>query len=325
VTECRRCGAKAANAFLCRRCVEKLTNGLREMPWLLNRLTETAIGQTRMSDNGGRKSARRKDLDGDAELAACIETLPPNKADDLAQARREREQHALAHALASGRINAKASELLSEISDGLGFWVRVLCEQRGIRFRPHDFIGPLLASEQRTPEVSMTLGAPLAAWLAVHVDAIALSEEADDIATDVERWAEDITRVINRPVRYWPLGQCPAETADGPCESELPRVPEHTENVVCQECKTRHSVARVLVIRKHEREGVPQKRRELVRYNGDLPPEFQIPPRTLRHWLANGTLTPCGWDGEDPLYSWMDVRLLMLDRRASRPADNQAG
>jgi len=307
VTDCRKCGAKAPNAFLCPRCVGSLRDQLSELPWWLERLTETALGMTRMSDNGGRRSARRKDLDGDKELAACIECLPPNKTDDLEKARREREQHALAHALASGRINAKASMLLGEIADGLGFWCRVIGEARGLAYQPL--------------QSGRSLGANHAQWLTIHVDAIALSEEADDICGDVERWAEEITTVINRPVRYWPLGQCPAETSDGPCEAELPRVPEHTEEVRCRSCGSIHSVARVLVIRKHEREGQPQKRKELVRYNSDLPAEFQVPPRTLRHWLTTGTLEPCGYDGEDPLYSWVDVRLLALDRRIAHRGD----
>jgi hypothetical protein len=288
---------------------------LTELPGWQERLTEAALGQTRMSDNAGRKSARRRDIDGDAELASCIESLPVD--DDLDKARRLREKAALAHALSTGGIDARASELLAEIADSLLSWCRTLCEARGLVYAPGS---------------SRTLGAQHARWLRRHIDSITASEDAGDIAADLlgrdkkrRGVIDQIERAVNRPLRYWPLGQCPAETDDGPCEAELPRVPEHTEDVKCRDCGTRHVVSRVLLIRKHEREGKPQKRRELVRYNTDLPPEFQIPPRTLRHWLANGTLTPCGWDGEDPLYSWMDVRLLMLDRRVSRPADNQAG
>ena len=70
MTDCTRCGAKANNSFLCRNCVTTAQTTLADLPWWLNRLTEAAVGQTRMTDNAGRKSARRKDLDGDAELAA---------------------------------------------------------------------------------------------------------------------------------------------------------------------------------------------------------------------------------------------------------------
>ena len=310
MSDCQRCGGRANDAFLCGKCVDTLRAQLRELPWWLERLTETALGMTKMTDNGGRRSARRKDIDGDATIASCIETLPTNKDDDLDQARREREHAAMAHALAAGRINAKASELLAEVADGLGFWMRVILEYRGLNPPP--------------PRPSSSHGAGRAIWLAHNVRSIAQSEGAGDICTDVEGWLHDIAKAINRPVRFWPLGACPAETTEGPCEAELPRVPEHTEEVSCRDCGARHVVSRVLLIRKHEREGKPQKRRELVRYNGDLPPEFQVPPRTLRHWLTTGVLPPCAFDGEDPLYSWVDVRLLMLDRKA-RNADKQTG
>jgi hypothetical protein len=316
VTECRRCGGRAADAFLCQRCAETLRGWLRELPWWLERLTETAQGRTRMTDNGGRRSARRRDLDGDKELAACIEPLPDNPQHDLDKARRDRERAALAHALASGRINARASQLLGDIASGLGYWCRVLCEARGIA-------APALAASHGA------YGTTAVAWLAHNIAAVAQSEDAGDICTDVEGWLEDIAQTINRPVRWWPLGACPAETADGPCQAELPRVPEHTENVRCRDCGATHVVSRVLLIRKHEREGQPQTRRELVRYNADLPPEFQVPPRTLRDWLARGKLAPCGADPEgDPLYSWVDVRLLMFDSKHGslrRRADNTIG
>jgi hypothetical protein len=44
-------------------------------------------------------------------------------------------------------------------------------------------------------------------------------------------------------------------------------------------------------------------RRELTRYNKELPPEFQIPPRTLQHWLDSGRLAACMEIAGDPLYA----------------------
>ena len=133
--QCQRCKDAAHNAFLCPQCIEELHQELSNLGWWLDRTTETAsFGQTRMSDNAYRKSAPRKDLDGDAELASCIEQLPSD--DDLDKARRKRQQFRPAHALATGGINARASELLAEIADSLSFWCRVLCEQRGIDYHP---------------------------------------------------------------------------------------------------------------------------------------------------------------------------------------------
>lgn len=296
MTDCQRCGGRATT-FLCPRCTTTLKTTLAQLPWWLDRLTETAIGQTRMSDNGGRKSARRKDLDGDAELAACIETLPPNKDDDLERARKAREKLALAHALATGGINARASELLSEIADSLGYWCRVLCEARGFDYAPD--------------RSGRSLGANHAHWLHANVGAIACHEDADTIAGEIEQAVEDIVAVVNRPIRWWALGHCPGEVDGHPCGTEL-RVPEETEEVKCRRCKVTHNVHRLIWSRKSEAETVPKTAPELTRYNRELPPEYQVPPRTLQHWLATGRLCACGTNGTDPLYSWIDVRLLMI-------------
>lgn len=300
MTDCQRCGGRANDAFLCRNCQAALQTTLSHLPWWLARLTETAIGQTRMSDNGGRRSARRKDLDGDAELASCIELLPNE--DDLEKARRKREHVALAHALATGGINARASELLDEIADSLGYWCRVLCEQRGLEYTP---------SPSRR-----AFGANHARWLRINLGAIAASEDADTIAGDIDGHLEDIVKVVNRPLRWWSLGECPAQVDDAQeeCGNEL-RVPANTEEVQCRRCGTRHNVLRLLLSRKSQTETKSMKRSELVRYNRELPAEFQVPPRTLRHWLQTGRLCACGELAGDPLYSWIDVQLLMLDTK----------
>ena len=322
MTECRRCGGKA-QMFLCPKCETGLLEILTDLPWWLNRLTETALGQTRMSDNGGRKSARRRDLDGEKSLAECIEQLPDD--DDLEKARAKREKRALAHALATGGVNARASELLAEIADGLVFWCRVLCEARGMTYEP--------------PPSRGALGANHALWLKRHVDAITASEDAGDIAADIlgrdkkrHSLIDQIGRVINRPLRWWKLGQCPTPIrVEGPaqagrpypttaCGAELGAL-QDVKEIRCRECRATHNVHRLLWSRKSEAEAEPMTERELLRYNRDLPPEFQVPPRTLQHWLTTGRLCACGNSAGDPLYSWIDVRLLVM----RRPQMGQAG
>jgi len=301
MSECTRCGAKANNAFLCRPCLATAQTTLADLPWWLNRLTEAAVGDTKMTDNAGRKSARRKDLDGDVDLAACIELLP--KADDLDKARQARQDAALAHALATGGVNARASQLLATIADSLGYWCRVLCEIRGLNYTP----SPL----PRTP------GANHARWLRINIGAIATYDDAADIVGDIEGHLEDIIKVVNRPIRWWNLGECPGWRDDQPCQTDL-RVPEGSEEVHCRKCSTRHTVQLLLLARKAEAETKHMTKRELTRYNRELPAEFQIPPRTLRHWLDTGRLTPCIELAGDPLYSWVDVRLLMLTTKHAR-------
>lgn len=294
MTECTRCGAKANNSFLCRNCVTTAQTTLADLPWFLERLTEAAVGQTRMTDNAGRKSARRRDLDGDTDLAACIEQLP--EADDLEKARRARQDAALAHALATGGVNARASQLLAQIADALAYWCRVLCETRGIDYTP----SPL----------SVTPGVNHAHWLRTNIAAITLHEDAADIIGDIETHLDDLIDTINRPIRWWYLGQCPGWRNDQPCLTDL-RVPEGSDEAHCRRCHTRHTVQLLLLARKAEAETNPMTKRQLTRYNRELPPEFQVPPRTLQHWLDTGRLCPCS-EAEDPLYSWVDVRLLML-------------
>ncbi len=298
MTECRRCGGRATDSFLCWPCCKHLTRMLREMPWWLARLTETAIGQTRMSDNAGRKSARRKDLDGDIALAACIEQLPP-KEEDLEKARKARERAALAHALATGGINARASELLSEINDSLGYWCRVTCENRGLTYAPRPSTRALAANH--------------AIWLYLNATAIAQSEDADTIIGDIEGHLEDIVRMVNRPLHMIDLGPCPAWDDENyqACGVKL-RAPRDTEEVQCRRCKTTHNTMRLLLdlMAAAEREVKPWD--ELVRINRSLPPDRRVAPRTLQHWRATGLLMPREVDGATPMYSWMDVKRLQM-------------
>jgi len=316
VSDCQRCKGAVSDAFICGQCRTDLRTDLRELPWWQERLTETALGQTRMSDNAGRKSAARRDLDGDRELAACIESLPSG--DDLQKARIARQRQSLAHALATGGVNARASELLAEIADGLVFWCRVLCEQRGLDYAPRP--------------TGRALGVNHAHWLAAHIDTIAASSDAGDIAADIlgrdkrrRSLIDQIQAVVNRPWRYWRIGACPTPIrVEGPnqagrphptiaCNADL-RAREDRTRIRCPQCRAVHNVHRLLWSRKSEAEAEPMTRQQLTRYNRELPPEFQVPPRTLQHWLATGRLCACGDLDGDPLYSWIDVRLLVVRR-----------
>lgn len=313
MTDCQRCGAKAHNAFICRKCEQTVRQVLTDLPWWLARLTEAATGQTRMSDNGGRKSAPRKGLDGETPLAQCIEPLPDE--DDLEKARRKRAKAALAHALAAGGIDPRASELLGEITDSLGYWIRVLCEQRGVEI-------PLLRAG-RTP------GALRAKWLALHVSAIAASEDADEICCDIESHMDDIVATINRPIPIRHLGKCPTWNEDKRriCGVEL-RAPEEELEVYCRRCKITHSVHRLLLARQEEAERTPITWDKLVKVNRMQPDGYQVPLRTLQHWRTREYLRPRGWlrpdgqrgiarhgDQDQPLFLWSDVRNLRVGRR----------
>jgi hypothetical protein len=316
--ECRRCGAKTPNTFLCGRCTDGLRQNLQELPWWLNRLTETALGHTKMSDNGGRRSAPRTGLNGDTALAACIEQLPRTE-DDLDKARRERQKLALAHALAAGGLNARACELSAQIADSLGYWIRVLCEQRNLR----------------VPELARRPGAGdlKAHWLWMHHGAIVQSEDAADIAGDVDGHLDDIVRTVNRPLRVWYLGDCPAwdDKRDTQCGQPL-RAPEGSIETYCPRCHATHNVNRLFLARVDQAEREVVTFKEILSINRGMPAEYQIAARTLQHWRASGLLRPHQWlrpDGRKgltqhgaddvPLFSWADVKRLQL-RKPQRAA-----
>ena len=316
MTDCHRCGGKAHNAFLCSPCQAHLRKLLTEMPWWLDRLTETAIGQTRMSDNGGRRSAPRKSLDGETPIAACIEPFPNPRETDLERARRARAKAALAHALASGGINAHASELLAEVADSLGYWMRVLCEARGIT-------PPRLGA-------SPVLGGLAAKWLAANIGAVALSEDAGDIATDIECRQDDIVRMVNRPIPIRFLGKCPSwiqdqpDQPDGPCGATL-RAPDDAIEVQCRHCRNTHNVNWLMLATMDDCERTRVTWDMICRINRMQPPEWRVAERTLRHWRESDALKPRGWrrrdgrdglarhgDDDEPLFLWSDVRKLRI-------------
>lgn len=313
MTDCRRCGAKAPDCFLCAICTRSLGKTLEELPWWLHRLSEAALGQTKMSDNGGRKSARRNGIDGDASLASCIQTLPA--ADDLDRARREREKLALRNALAAGGINARASELLAEISDGLAYWCRVVCDERGISYEPWTIRNRPSAPGQNHAE-----------WLRAHLHTIALSESADDIAGDIETHAEDIVKLVNRPIRMVLLGDCPTwdDETKASCGVRL-YAPQDAVEVYCRRCKSTHNCHRLML------ETMAAAEREVHTFDGIirimkmLPADYRVAPRTLQHWRTLGLLRARQWvrpdgrkgiakhgDNDIPLYAWADVKRLQL-------------
>lgn len=323
MTECRSCQGQAPNAYLCPRCITDLRQALTELPWWLERLTEAALGQTRMSDNGGRRSAPRRVLDGETPIAACIEPFPNPRETDLERARRARAKAALRHALATGGINARASELLAEIADSLACWCRVLCESRGVAYRP-------------APSRS-ALGVNHALWLAHHADTIAAADDAGDIAADILGWdarrpglIEQVQRVVNRPIAVRFLGKCPnwiqdrPGRPDGPCGADL-RAPEDAIEVYCRRCRHTHNANRLLLATMDDCERTRVTWEMICRINRMQPAEWRVADRTLRYWRDSGVLKARGWrrpdgrsglaqhgDDDQPLFLWSDVRKLRM-------------
>lgn len=91
MTECQVCEAKA-QTYLCRRCIDQLTDMLRGLPRFLRFLRESAMGQARLG------SPQRRHRGDEQPLS----------------------------------YNAHAAKLYDEAHTILVTWVRHLCEQRGI-------------------------------------------------------------------------------------------------------------------------------------------------------------------------------------------------
>lgn len=308
-----KCSACKGNAqlFLCGRCVSKLRADLAELPWWINRLIESVVGQVKLGDGGGRAV---RTMHGDDELASHIETLPGCSCEDDCDcnadvARGKRQRAALVHALALGRVNANASELHADVTNVLGTWIRHLCETRGAE----------------APELATTVR--MARWLHANVSAIANDEAAGECVDELADIRKRIERIVNRPQPRKFLGKCPTwvEESQAACGKELSAGADAIE-VRCRECHTTHNCNRLqlLLVNDMEREKVTAGRVRAL--NRLLPPEYRIPERTLRRWIADEKLKPRGYvrpDGsrgvarhsedDEPLYLWSDVRKMRAD------------
>ncbi len=113
MSQCRVCEGHA-QLFLCVTHISSLRDALRDLPWWLRRLEESAVGDVRLGD-GGRRGTRAHELD---------EYTGPDGADKLDQAGRD-GKFAIDKALAAGRVNAKASRQLDRATNE-----RVCCTNR---------------------------------------------------------------------------------------------------------------------------------------------------------------------------------------------------
>lgn len=319
MTECKRCERKC-QLFICNTCIESLRTQLRELPWWLDRLAETALGQVKLSD-GGRRTSRRNVLHGDDSLASHIEPLRACKCDgdclcDLRKARRKRQYDALSHALAAGRINPRASHTYDKVHNTLGTWVRDICETRGVEI-------PVLNT-----------ASAMALWLAKHVQAVASQDDADLFCDEVVDTQRAIERIINRPPPHRSIGPCITDPAPDDvldkrreagdyqtrCNAEL-SAPHKAKSVTCPQCKAVHEDVEAVVSQNfHEMGSMNFTIRQLI--DVVLPKLGElVPKRTLERWIEHGWLEVRGNDEKGAnMVRLNDVREL----RESRPRNRKA-
>jgi hypothetical protein len=296
--ECQHCSRKS-ELFLCATCITELHRMLADMPWWLDRLAETSIGQARLGEparrghrSGLEKYANPKPSTDGLEGTEGQRLLEQDLADDKLRVR----------LLAQGGVNAKASDLFDEVQNMLGSWVRDVCERRGVD----------------VPTIGTA--SAMAIWLRERVSALASAECAEESFRDVQRATEDMERAVNRPPLPKTCGPCPTpgeHTEKGfvmadvraKCGTRLEAKPTAVE-VRCPTCKQTHNIE-VLTDRLtndlHYMSFTIRELLDVVLPRGDE----SIPRRTLYDWAAKGKLKATGEDVDGtPKYLLADVRKL---------------
>lgn len=319
MTECRRCERKA-QLFICQSCIDTLRTHLRELPWWLDRLTETALGQAKLSDGG--RGASRPVLHGDDTLASHIEPLRKCSCEegqcecDMRKARKQRQRDALNHILAAGRVNGRASTAYDRIQNTLVTWIKDTCETRGMGLP------------------RLNTASAMALWMAKHANDIAYQEDADKCCDEIIDATRAIERIVNRPPPARSIGPCVTDPApdeildkrreDGDlttrCNLEL-TAGHKTKSVTCPQCKATHEDVEEVVKQNIAEMGeLNFTIRQLV--DVVLPKlDETVPQRTLERWVDRGWLESRG-----ELHGAVMVRLDdVRDLRRSRPRNQKAG
>ena len=298
MTQCQVCEGRA-QLFLCTTHIGVLHSTLKELPWWLARLNETALGQVRLGD-GGRRGTRAHELD---------EYTGPD--DDLNAARLERDiaagRFTLDSALAPARINGKAGRLYDQAYNELGTWVRHLCEARGV-------------------DLSTT---GCVQWLRKNANAIAADEAAGECYTSLVDLTDRIRQTVNRPEPPRFCGPCTtvlsAEqrqklVANHEADREVCMVQLYAQRkataVTCPHCKVEHDIEELYAAMLEEADEYSFTISDLVDH---ILPKLgrQIPRRTLQHWAKTGRLNATGFEGGVARYQLATVRELHDTRRRS--------
>lgn len=298
MSECLHCERKS-DLFLCGPCTSDLNNMLKDMPWWLDRLAETSIGQARLSDPGPRQ--HRVGLEQYADPKPALD----DKGGTEGQRRLERDladQRFRARLLSMGGVNASASDLFDDVQNMLGSWVRDVCERRGVDV-------PFIPTAVR-----------MSMWLHKHVSALASAECADETFTDVSDAMEKIRRAVNRPAPPKTCGPCPTygrhtdkgfviEDTRSQCGTRL-EARENAVEVRCPTCKQTHNVEALttkLTNDMHYMSFTIKQLLDVVLPRGNE----HIPRRTLYDWAAKGRLKATGEEADGtPKYMLADVRIL---------------
>lgn len=318
--ECTHCSRKC-ELFLCASCQAELHRMLADMPWWLDRLAETSIGQARLGEPGRR--GHRSGLEKYANPKPATDGQDGTEGQRLLAQDLEDEK-LRARLLAQGGVNAKASDLFDDVQNMLSGWARDVCERTGLYWIPDPmFIGPLRANEMR---FAPRTASAMAIWLKDRVSSLASAECAGESFRDVQRAVRDMERAVNRPPELRTCGPCPTLGRHGEvdgkptftidadsrakCGTRL-EAKATAKTVRCPVCSQDHDTEELIARTLNEQQFMLYTIPEMV--DVVLPKlNEHIPQQTLQRWHANQLLKPAGYTtcrGKTiPQFTLFDVR-----------------
>jgi hypothetical protein len=314
--KCTICQAPSIG-FLCNRDTKELHRMLADLPWWIDRLIETSVGQARLGDPG--RGTHRAGLERYADPKPAVDgdgtegdrRLERDLADDRLRAR----------LLAQGGVNAHASELLDEVQNMLGSWVRDVCERGSVD----------------VPHIGTAVG--MARWLRKRLTDLASAPCADETFNDVRSATERIERAVNRPPEPKTCGPCPTlgyhrdvegkpafvidASSRSKCGTRL-EARESAEEVRCPVCRQTHGVDDLVAQLVADMDKMSFTIPELLAVV--LPKlNMRIPQQTLQRWHAKRLIEPSGYTTTDrgktiPQFVLADVKRTEAQRaqRVSR-------
>lgn len=336
MTACGSCTAPT-EMYLCSRCCDELKELLGsllpsqaggktdagEVPvrWrngLLDYLSSAAAGQARLGDGTRRVRSGPTRLDGDDPTDA----LYLKESGKLAGGGRFeiwQPKYTLNRLLATGRVNARASDLRVECFEAMRMWALHIAKTHQL-------------------EITWRTTMGYADFLHKHIHQVALDEDAGELLSRVRGLVRRIERTINRPEQPQECGLCPTIIDRGrkgrsQCGTRL-TAPRRAIQLECPTCHITYNIERLkerLIDGSDEWVLTRSQIMQILPILSDMAGIDQgLPARTFDNWRADRRITQLGWwrpgdpigvwhelqqtDGDRPTYRLADVRRLMAER-----------
>ena len=324
---CMSCTAEIPDTFLCSTCRVDLRDSLlslvtggtitdaegkeRELTGLLEELSLTAIGQSRLNDPVRRSRREPPSLgqqlgqpltNGEAHPIALF---PSDDETDLEKAREQRPLLLRRRLLAQGRVNEPASDLEAEIHRSLKLWVDgrggLAAKHARALLPPPNWHRPAHEYRHTTRDYAL--------WLAQATHLIALDEDAGAFHKTIRQYIARINRVIDRKAPPQFAGLCITvitedhskcvDAAGKPSCSGLDHLcavslwaKRGSVEVVCPSCRTTHRIDELVDAWLNAEEDKWYTVKELLDVIFPrLPVEERVPKSTIYDWRSRGLLT----------------------------------